>query len=66
MRVWQREVWITLLSMFSALVIGGLTGYWLPILLALALIFLCRQVYQINRFERWIRMGAKEIGRAHV
>ncbi|MEC4747211.1 phosphate regulon sensor histidine kinase PhoR [Methylomicrobium sp. Wu6] len=59
MSIWQREITIALLSLFAVAVIGGLTGYWLPMLLAVALIFLCRQIYQINRFERWIRVGGK-------
>ncbi|MGR8953034.1 MAG: phosphate regulon sensor histidine kinase PhoR [Gammaproteobacteria bacterium] len=45
--------------MFAAVVIGALTGLVMPMLLAVTLIFLFRQLYQINRFERWIRRGGK-------
>ena len=59
MGVWKREITIALLSIFAAVLIGGMTGYTLPLLAALLLIFLFRQIYQVSRFERWIRLGGK-------
>ncbi|MDD1612349.1 MAG: phosphate regulon sensor histidine kinase PhoR [Methylococcaceae bacterium] len=59
MGVWKREITIALLSLLAIVIIGFLTGALLPLLLAATLIFLFRQLQQINRFERWISRGGK-------
>jgi two-component system phosphate regulon sensor histidine kinase PhoR len=57
MWVWQKEIITGLLLFLAVSVAGGMTGLFLPLALALTLGMLMRQLFQINRFEKWIRSG---------
>lgn len=59
MNAWQKETSIVLLLLMAVLVVGGLTGLFLPMLFILILFLLIYQVYQISRFEKWISMGGR-------
>lgn len=48
-----------MLLFLAVSIVGGLTGLFLPLVLLLTLCILVRQIYQINRFENWIRMGGR-------
>ncbi len=57
MGVWQKELLSGLLLFLAVSIIGALTGLFMPMALALALGMLVWQLFQINRFEKWIRAG---------
>ncbi|MCK9621965.1 MAG: phosphate regulon sensor histidine kinase PhoR [Methylobacter sp.] len=59
MGVWQRELIIGLLLLVAVSIIGGMTGLFMPLMLLLTLGMLMRQLFQINRFEKWIRTGGR-------
>ncbi|MDO9168935.1 MAG: phosphate regulon sensor histidine kinase PhoR [Methylobacter sp.] len=59
MGIWQKELSIGLLLFLVVSIIGGMTGLFMPLVLVLTLGMLMRQLYQINRFERWIRTGGR-------
>lgn len=59
MGVWQKEIIAGLLLLLAVSIIGGITGLFMPLALALTLAVLMRQLYQINRFEKWIRTGGR-------
>ncbi|MDP2098215.1 MAG: phosphate regulon sensor histidine kinase PhoR [Methylobacter sp.] len=59
MDVWQKELITGLLLLLAVSVVGGMTGLFMPLALMLALVLLMRQLYQINRFEKWIRTGGR-------
>ncbi|MGZ8095324.1 MAG: phosphate regulon sensor histidine kinase PhoR [Methylosarcina sp.] len=59
MELWRREIGIFLLLATLTSIIGWMTGLFYPLMLLLILAILMRQVFQINRFERWISMGAR-------
>lgn len=59
MGLWRREIGIFLLLVTLTSILGGMTGLFYPLMLLLMLAILMRQVFQINRFERWISMGAR-------
>ncbi|MDI1291554.1 MAG: phosphate regulon sensor histidine kinase PhoR [Methylobacter sp.] len=59
MDVWQKELIIGLLLFLAVSVVGGMTGLFMPLALVLTLGMLMHQLYQINRFERWIRTGGR-------
>ncbi|MGZ8927469.1 MAG: phosphate regulon sensor protein PhoR, partial [Methylobacter sp.] len=59
MGVWQRELIIGLLLLAAVSIIGGMTGLFMPLMLLLTLGMLMRQLFQINRFEKWIRTGGR-------
>jgi len=59
MDVWQKELITGLLLLLAVSVVGGMTGLFMPLALLLALVLLMRQLYQINRFEKWIRTGGR-------
>jgi two-component system phosphate regulon sensor histidine kinase PhoR len=59
MGVWQKEIIAGLLLFLAVAIIGGITGLFMPLALALTLSILIRQLYQINRFEKWIRTGGR-------
>ncbi|MDD5276126.1 MAG: phosphate regulon sensor protein PhoR, partial [Methylovulum sp.] len=61
MGVWQKEISVALLLFLAALALGTSTGFLLPFLLAMTLILLGCQVFQITRFQKWISKG----GRGH-
>lgn len=59
MGIWRREI-ITFLLLFSVIcVIGLFTKLFVPLLLILTLSLLCQNLYQINRFEKWLRTGGQ-------
>jgi two-component system phosphate regulon sensor histidine kinase PhoR len=59
MGAWQRELIIGLLLFLALSIAGAITGLFMPLALATALAILIRQLYQINRFEKWIRAGGR-------
>lgn len=59
MSVWYKEIWTVLLLLVPISIIGAMTGLFLPLLFLLTLGLLCRQIYQISRFEKWISKGGK-------
>ncbi|MGZ4980433.1 MAG: phosphate regulon sensor histidine kinase PhoR [Methylobacter sp.] len=59
MWVWQKELITGLLLFVAVSIIGGMTGLFMPLLLLLTLGMLIRQLFQINRFEKWIRAGGR-------
>ncbi len=59
MGIWQKEFTSAFLLFLLVLVLGGLTGLFIPLLLLLTLALLVHQIFQINRFERWIRLGGR-------
>lgn len=59
MGVWQKELITGLLLFLAVLVVGGMTGLFMPLALLLTLGMLMRQLLQISRFEKWIRTGGR-------
>ncbi|MGZ8226178.1 MAG: phosphate regulon sensor histidine kinase PhoR [Methylococcaceae bacterium] len=59
MRVWQKEINYFLVLFLLISIIGGLTGHFFALFLLLVLGILIRQIYQINRFEKWISTGGR-------
>ncbi len=57
MGVWQKEFISGLLLFVAVSIVGGMTGLFMPLALLLMLGVLMRQLFQINRFEKWIRTG---------
>ena len=57
MGVWQKEVITGLLLFLAVSIVGAMSGLFMPLALVMALGILMRQLFQINRFERWIRSG---------
>jgi two-component system phosphate regulon sensor histidine kinase PhoR len=59
MGVWQKEIVTALLLLLGTAIVGGLTGFFLPLLFLLVLGLFLRQIVQISRFEKWISMGGR-------
>ena len=59
MGIWQKELITGILLFFAVSIVGGMTGLFMPLALLLTLSILMRQLYQINRFEKWIRAGGR-------
>jgi two-component system phosphate regulon sensor histidine kinase PhoR len=59
MGVWQKELITGLLLFIAVSIIGGMTGLFMPLMLLLTLGMLMSQLFQINRFEKWIRTGGR-------
>ncbi len=59
MGVWQKELIIGLLLFLAVSIVGGMTGLFMPLALLLTLGMLMRQLFQISRFEKWIRTGGR-------
>lgn len=59
MGIWQKEIITGLLLLLAVSIVGGMTGLFMPLALALMLGILMRQLFQINRFEKWIRTGGR-------
>lgn len=59
MDVWQKELITALLLFVVVSIVGGMTGLFMPLALLLTLGILMRQLFQINRFEKWIRTGGR-------
>jgi two-component system phosphate regulon sensor histidine kinase PhoR len=57
MGVWQKEIITGLLLFLAVSIAGGVTGFFMPLALLLTLGILMRQLFQINRFEKWLRAG---------
>jgi two-component system phosphate regulon sensor histidine kinase PhoR len=57
MGVWQKELLTGLVLLLPVAIVGGLSGLFMPLALVLTLIILIFQLFQINRFEKWIRTG---------
>jgi two-component system phosphate regulon sensor histidine kinase PhoR len=59
MVIWQREI-MTFLGLFLVVcVIGFFTKLFVPLLFILTLFILFRHLYQIHRFEKWLRTGGR-------
>ncbi len=55
MVIWQREI-LTFIGLFLVVcVIGFFTKLFVPLFIALTLFLLLRHIYQIHRFEKWLR-----------
>jgi two-component system phosphate regulon sensor histidine kinase PhoR len=59
MGVWQKELTTGLLLFLAVSIVGGMTGLFMPLVLAFTLGILLLQLFQITRFERWIRTGGR-------
>ena len=59
MGVWQKELITALLLFLAVSIVGGMTGLFMPLALLLTLSILMRQLFQISRFEKWIRTGGR-------
>ena len=59
MGIWQKEFNSVVLLFLLVSILGGLTGFFLHLLLLLVTGLLIYQLYQINRFERWISTGGR-------
>ncbi|MDD5460664.1 MAG: phosphate regulon sensor histidine kinase PhoR [Methylococcales bacterium] len=59
MGVWQKEIVTVLLLLSAIAVVGGITGYFLPLLFMLMFGILMYQIIQISRFEKWISAGGR-------
>ncbi len=59
MGLWQKELISGLLLFLAASIVGGITGLFMPLALCLTLGILIRQLFQISRFEKWIRSGGR-------
>jgi two-component system, OmpR family, phosphate regulon sensor histidine kinase PhoR len=54
---WQKEITNILLLLLATAIVGGITGFFLPLLFLLMLGIIMRQIVQISRFEKWIGTG---------
>jgi len=59
MGIWQKEITTLLLLLLATAIVGGMTGFFLPLLILLMLGIIIRQIYQISRFEKWISTGGR-------
>jgi two-component system, OmpR family, phosphate regulon sensor histidine kinase PhoR len=59
MGIWQKEIVTALLLLLGTAIVGGISGYFLPLLFLLMLGALVRQIFQISRFEKWISKGGR-------
>ena len=59
MGIWQKEIVTILLLFFAVLIVGGMTGLFLPLVILLTVFILIRHIYEIVRFEKWISMGGR-------
>ncbi|MFA6164792.1 MAG: phosphate regulon sensor histidine kinase PhoR [Methylobacter sp.] len=59
MGIWQKEIVTILLLFFVVLIVGGMTGLFLPLVILLTVFILIRHIYEIVRFEKWISMGGR-------
>lgn len=57
MSIWRREIIIFILSFLVISLIGLFTKLFVPLLLTLLLLLFARHLYQIHRFEKWLRTG---------
>ncbi len=59
MVIWQREI-LTFLGLFLVVcVVGFFTKLFVPLFVILTLFILFRHLYQIHRFEKWLRTGGR-------
>jgi two-component system phosphate regulon sensor histidine kinase PhoR len=57
--IWQKELITGTLLFLAISVVGGISGLFIPMTLVLALGMLLFQLFQIHRFEKWIRSGGR-------
>lgn len=61
MNIWRREI-ILFLLLFSVIgIIGLFTKLFVPLLFVLTLYLFAQHLWQIHRFEKWIRTGGNSI-----
>jgi two-component system phosphate regulon sensor histidine kinase PhoR len=58
MAVWQKELTSVILLYTLTAIVGWMTGLFLLLMLLLTLGILCYEIWQINRFEKWLSSGA--------
>jgi len=59
MNVWQKEIRTLLLLLLPVSIVGGVTGFFLPLIFLLTVGLLIGQIIQVTRFEKWVRKGGK-------
>lgn len=59
MTSWRKELFLTLVLFVAIIVVGSLTGTFIPLIFLLISSLLCWQIVQISRFERWISNGGR-------
>lgn len=59
MQAWTRELLIALLLFLAVVLIGLMSGWFLPLLFISLVSIIFWQFLNINRFERWLRGGGK-------
>lgn len=59
MGIWQKELISGFLLFLAVSIAGAMTGLFMPLALLLTVGMLMRQLFQINRFEKWIRTGGR-------
>ncbi|MGR9073536.1 MAG: phosphate regulon sensor histidine kinase PhoR [Gammaproteobacteria bacterium] len=59
MLIWRSELTVIAFLFFGAVVFASFFGHFYEILFLIILGSLVRQLYQINRLERWLRQGGK-------
>jgi two-component system phosphate regulon sensor histidine kinase PhoR len=59
MSAWHKEITSTLLLFVVVAIVGGITGWFLQLILLLTIGLLVYQLIQINRFEKWLSAMAR-------
>lgn len=59
MFIWQKELITALIVFVVVSVVGLLTESFMPLALLFTSVMLIHQLFEINRFEKWIRSGGK-------
>lgn len=59
MYLWRREIQSVVWIALAVAVIGWSTGWLMPLSMATVALLWLRQIFLINRFERWLTLGAK-------
>lgn len=59
MNAWRTEVVGMLLLLLVVAIVGATSGWFWPLLILLLLLMLGYEIFQISRFESWIRTGGR-------
>ena len=59
MNAWRTEVVGMLLLLLVVAIVGAMSGWFWPLLILLLLLMLGYEIFQISRFENWIRTGGR-------
>lgn len=60
MTPWTRELGIVFFLLVAVAVIGGVTGWFVPLLVLVLIGILVWQAIEIQKFEKWLSQGAKQ------